>query len=333
MTTTTTTTGSTSPRRVLAALLLLLLPVTGVAVAHPPATAAGTVTLSIEEFALDGPAVEDVDVIVHNDSSAGLRSAEVTFRGPTGWQVAPSAQSVRTIRAGAAAVLTFQLRIPEQTPGFKLRTFTATATYRGGDGEGSAVASRTVRSGDPLPSLAAAYDTVGITSESDPAPGNYDGDGNSFSAEQLDAAGAGRGDTVTALGAALTMPDVDPGTPDHVASAGQAIELDGQGTRLVLLGSGVGFGATGTVTVYYTDGTTSSGSIGFPNWSFQEPTAHGATLAVSTTGRNRPDGYGDAAYQYRLFAHSVPLTAGKTVDFVVLPGNATVRVFALAIAP
>ncbi len=314
-------------------VLLLLLPFAGLTVAHAPANAAGTVTLSIEEFALDGPAVEEVDVVVHNDSTAGLRSTEVTFRGPTGWQVAPSSQSVRTIRAGAAAVVTFQLRIPEPTPGFKLRTFTATATYRGGDGEGTAATSRTIRSGDPLPSLAAAYDTVGITSESDPAPGDFDGDGNSFSAEQLDAAGAGRGDTVTALGAALTMPDVDPGTPDHVASAGQAIELDGQGSRLVLLGSGVGYGAAGTATVYYTDGTTSSGSIGFPNWSFQEPTAHGATPAVSTDGRNRPDGYGDAAYQYRLFAHSVPLDAGKTVDFVVLPGNATVRVFSLAIAP
>jgi hypothetical protein len=318
---------------VLVLVLLLLLPLAGLAVTHAPATAAGTVTLSIEEFTLDGPAIEEVDVVVHNDSTAGMRSTAVTFRGPTGWQVAPSSQSVRTIRAGAAAVVTFQLRIPEPTPGFKLRTFTATATYRGGDGEETAATSRTIRSGDPLPNLAAAYDTVGITSESDPAPGDFDGDGNSFSAEQLDAAGAGRGDTVTALGAALTMPDVDPGTPDHVASAGQAIELDGQGSRLVLLGSGVGYGAAGTATVYYTDGTTSSGNIGFPNWSFQEPTAHGATLAVSTDGRNRPDGYGDAAYQYRLFAHSVPLTAGKTVDFVVLPGNATVRVFSLAIAP
>jgi hypothetical protein len=322
-----------SPRRLVAALLLLLLPFIGASFPASTATAAGTVTLSIEDFALVGPAVEEVDVTVHNDSSATLRTAEVGFRGPVGWQVEPGEQSMGSIRAGRSAVVTFQVRIPEQTPGFKIRTFTATATYRGGDGAGTATATRSVRSGEPLADLAAAYNNVGITSESDTAPGDYDGDGNSFSAEKLADVGAGRGATVEALGATLTMPDVDPGTPDNVASGGQAVELDGQGQRLVFLGSGVGFGATGSATVYYTDGTTSSGSFGFPNWSFQEPDAHGATLVVSSTGRNRPDGYGDAAYQYRLFAHSIPLTAGKTVDFVVLPGNSALHVFDLAVAP
>ena len=324
---------NTSPRRLVAALLLLILPFVGASLPASTATAAGTVTLSIEDFALVGPAVEEVDVTILNDSSAGLRTAEVTFRGPVGWQVEPGEQSVRSIRAGRSAVVTFQVRIPEQTPGFKIRTFTAAATYRGGDGAGTATATRSVRSGEPLADLAAAYNNVGITSESDTAPGDYDGDGNSFSAEKLADAGAGRGAVVEALGATLTMPDVDPGTPDNVASGGQAVELDGQGQQLVFLGSGVGFGATGSATVYYTDGTTSSGSFGFPNWSFQEPDVHGATLVVSSTGRNRPDGYGDAAYQYRLFAHSIPLTAGKTVDFVVLPGNSALHVFDLAVAP
>jgi hypothetical protein len=322
-----------SPRRLVAALLLLILPFVGASFPTSTATAAGTVTLSIEDFVLAGPAVEEVDVTVLNDSAATLRTAEIAFRGPVGWQVEPGEQAVRSIRAGRSAVVTFQVRIPEQTPGFKIRTFTATATYRGGDGAGTATATRSVRSGEPLADLAAAYNNVGITSESDTAPGDYDGDGNSFSAEKLADAGAGRGATVEALGATLTMPDVDPGTPDNVASGGQAVELDGQGERLVFLGSGVGFGATGSATVYYTDGTTSSGSFGFPNWSFQEADAHGATLVVSSTGRNRPDGYGDAAYQYRLFAHSIQLTDGKTVDFVVLPGNSALHVFDLAVAP
>lgn len=129
------------------------------------------------------------------------------------------------------------------------------------------------------------------------------------------------------------MPTVPPGTADNVASAGQAVELAGEGQRLVFLGTGSNYGATGTATVFYTDGSTSSGSFGFPNWSFQEANAHGAELVVSTTGRNRPNGYGDAAYQYRLFAHSVPLTAGKTVDFVILPANSAMHVFSMGIAP
>ena len=58
-----------------------------------------------------------------------------------------------------------------------------------------------------------------------------------------------------------------------------------------------------------------------------------STLAVSSDGRNRPTGYGDAAYQYRLFANEVALDAGKTVDFVVLPSNAAFHVFDLVVAP
>ena len=50
---------------------------------------------------------------------------------------------------------------------------------------------------------------------------------------------------------------------------------------------------------------------------------------ISIDGRNRPDGYGDAAYQYRVFAHSVATDPAKTVDFVVLPANANLHLFAL----
>ncbi len=190
---------------------------------------------------------------------------------------------------------------------------------------------RTERTGDPLATLAEAFSNVGVTSEADTAPGDYDGDGNSFSAEKLADVGVVPGGTVEALGATLTWPDVAPGTPDNVPSAGQAVELDGSGERVVVLGSGVGNGAAGSLTVYYTDGTSTSGQVGFPNWSFQDAGAHGATLVASSTGRNRPSGYGDAAYQYRVFAHSVATDPAKTVDFVVLPANANLHVFALGI--
>ena len=47
----------------------------------------------------------------------------------------------------------------------------------------------TSRSSIPYPSLAAAFDNVGVTEDSDPAPGNFDGYGNSFSATALADAG------------------------------------------------------------------------------------------------------------------------------------------------
>jgi hypothetical protein len=74
------------------------------------------------------------------------------------------------------------------------------------------------------------------------------------------------------------------------------------------------------------------GSFGFPNWSFQNVTDHDAPQVAAANGRNRQDGYGNAGVVYSVFAHSVPLQAGKTVELVVLPGTA-IHIFATAIAP
>ncbi|GAA1762905.1 NEW3 domain-containing protein [Agromyces humatus] len=299
----------------------------------PAPAPAPEVTLDVSEISLDGPAIAEVDVTVVNESDSAMRSVSVTFEGPVGWQVAVVENDLGNIKPGTSETATFQVRIPEKRSGFALRVFTAEATYKGGDGAGSAAATRAMPTAAPLENLAAAFNSKGITSESAPTAGDFDGEGNTFSAEKLAAAGAGKGAELDVLGATLHMPSVEPGTPDNVATAGQAVRVQGEGERLVLLGSGSGTAATGTVTVYYSDGTAGTGSVGFPNWSFQAADAHGAQLVVSTDGRNRPNGYGDAAYQYRLFAHSVPLEAGKTVEFVVLPGNAAMHVFAMGIAP
>ncbi|MFD8010385.1 NEW3 domain-containing protein [Streptomyces sp. NPDC058955] len=298
-----------------------------------PAAAAGT-EVAISPVDLDGPAISTVKVTVRNAGPERMRSLRVTFGGPVGWAVQPSAVQVDgSLAVGASAEATFRIQVPERRAGFTVRTFTATATYKGGDGAGSATATRTERSGTPLPELAAAYNNVGVTDETDTGPGDYDGEGNSFSAQKLAAVGLRPGEPVTALGATLRWPDVPSGTRNNVSAAGQAVTLGGAGSRLVLLGSGVTSGASGTVTVYYTDGTSGTGTIGFPNWSFDPANAHGATLVASSDGRNRPSGYGNAGIAYRVFAHSAPLDPAKRVEFVVLPANGNVHVFDMAIAP
>ncbi|WP_031013569.1 NEW3 domain-containing protein [Streptomyces sp. NRRL F-5727] len=305
---------------------------TAVSAETRPAAAGTEVTLSPVD--LDGPAISTVKVTVTNAGPQRMRSLKVTFGGPVGWAVQPSAVQVDgSLAAGASATATFRIQVPERRAGFTVRTFTATATYQGGDGAGSATATRTERSGTPLADLAAAYNNVGVTDETDTGPGNYDGEGNSFSAQKLAAVGLRPGEPVTALGATLRWPNVPSGTRNNVSSAGQAVTLGGTGSRLVLLGSGVTSGASGTVTVYYTDGTSGTGTIGFPNWSFDPANAHGATLVASSDGRNRPSGYGNAGIAYRVFAHSVPLDPAKRVEFVVLPANGNVHVFDMAIAP
>ncbi|MFC8490083.1 NEW3 domain-containing protein [Streptomyces sp. NPDC057235] len=324
---------------VVAAGALALLPATASAAPPPPsatatATATAATTVTISPVDLDGPAISTVKVTVTNPGPERMRSLKVSFGGPVGWAVQPSVLQVDgSLAEGASAEATFRIRVPERRPGFTVRAFTATAAYRGGDGAGSATGTRTQHSGTPLANLAAAYNNVGVTDEGDTKPGNYDGEGNSFSAQKLADAGLRPGGTVSALGAALRWPDVPSGTPDNVSAAGQAVALSGTGSRLVLLGSGVTSGASGTATVYYADGTSSSGSFGFPNWSFDPANAHGATLVASSDGRNRPTGYGNAGIAYRVFAHSIPLDPTKRVEFVVLPGNGGIHLFDLALAP
>ena len=320
---------------VAAAMALAAVPAaTATAAEPPPGPAAARTEVSISSVDLDGPAISTVKVTVKNAGPRKMRSVKVSFAGPAGWAVQPSVAGVSGAFAqGASATAEFRIQVPERRSGFTLRTFTATATYAGGDGAGTATATRTQTSGDPLPDLAAAYNNVGVTDENNTKPGDYDGGGNSFSAQKLAAAGLKPGGRVEALGAELTWPAAAPGTKGNVSSAGQAIALSGKGGKLVLLGSGVTSGATGTATVHYTDGTSTRGSFGFPNWSFDPADAHGATLVASADGRNRQDGYGNAGIAYRIFAHSVPLDPAKQVEFVVLPSNGNVHIFDMAIAP
>ncbi|NEA72346.1 putative Ig domain-containing protein [Streptomyces sp. SID13588] len=177
-------------------------------------------------------------------------------------------------------------------------------------------------------SLTSAFDNVGVTSQTDVATGNFDGSGNSFSAEQLAAAGVTAGATVTVQGTAFAWPDVAAGTPDNVAGSAMIPGSGHGGSTLAFLGSEAG-DVTDDVTVTYTDGTTATASVGFPNWLDSSPTEFGATLAFSTQGRNTPGGYGNTSGSYRVFFNQIPLDPTKTIATVQLPATTKIHIFAL----
>ncbi len=315
-------------RMLIAAIAVLALPATTL---HATAAAESPVTVAISEVDLDGPAVSPVTVTVENNGPQSMSKLSVSFAGPIGWTSYPKTQSVKgTIKPGRSVQVQFEIHVPEKPARFTVRTFNSTATYKGGDGNGSATGTRVQRSGTPLASLEAAFNNVGVTEVSNVAPGNFDGDGNSFSAEQLAIEGVTPGSSIDALGTTFTWPTAPPGTLDNAAGGGKTIELAGQGQRLAFLGSGASFAATGTVTVWYTDGTRTTGTIGFPNWSFQEADAHGATLVISMDGRHTPDGYANSEFQYRVFGHSIALDPTKTVEMVTLPGTGSLHIFDVA---
>jgi len=197
----------------------------------------------------------------------------------------------------------------------------------------------TPTAGAPYSSLATAYDNVGITDNSDPAPGNFDGTGESFSAEAL-AAGTPTplttGGQATFGGTTFTWPSA-VGSPDDVIADGQVIDLTGTGTDLGFLGA-AGFGeATGTGTITYSDGTTQQFSLAMADW-YNNAAVSGDQIATTTTTWNFSSST-QTDHPVSIYFASVPLEAGKTVASVTLPtvsagvGNGinAMHIFAMAI--
>ena len=186
-------------------------------------------------------------------------------------------------------------------------------------------------------SLTNSYNDVGITSDSDTAPGNFDGNGATFSEQALTAASAGPGATIVSGGQTYTMPNVAAGTADNAVANGQYLNLDQSGSTLGLLVSASYGPVTGAGTIVYTDGSVQSFTITSPDW-FSTTAPSGGAVAATSAYQDRP---GNTTYSHSasLFTITVTLTAGKTIAQVVLPNvsalaSATpaLHVFALTIS-
>jgi beta-glucosidase len=202
-----------------------------------------------------------------------------------------------------------------------------------------AIGTGTPTAGAPYSSLAAAYDNVGITDNANPAPGNFDGTGESYSAQALAAATPTpltAGGQATVGGATFSWP-AGVGTNDNVIADGQTIDLSGSGTELGFLGAGAFGAASGTGTITYTDGSTQSYSLAMADW-YNNAAVAGDEVAATTTSWNFSSST-QTHHPVSIYFASVPLAAGKTVASVTLPtvsasagnGITALHVFAMAI--
>jgi hypothetical protein len=185
--------------------------------------------------------------------------------------------------------------------------------------------------------MAAAYNNIGISDNADESAADYDGVGDSFSAEALAAgspAALSPGGQVTVGGTTFTWPDVAAGTADNVVTAGQTVDLSGTGTDLGLLGSSQNGTATGTITLNYSDGSSQSFNLNMADW-YANSAAVGNQLLTTTSSWNfqtNPLG----AHPVSVYFASVPLAAGKTLASVTLPtlagagGTTAMHIFAMA---
>ncbi|KAF4409824.1 MULTISPECIES: SGNH/GDSL hydrolase family protein [Streptomyces] len=206
-------------------------------------------------------------------------------------RVTPAGSGFRTGPAGAVAVVVLAL-IAALTP--------------------SAAAARDRAPGGPAP-LHRLFDNVATGDDADPGRADFDGAGGSLSAQDLAAAGWTPGRTLSLDAARLTWPRSAPGTPDNVRADGQPVRLHGRGDAVTFLVAGTGGTATGTGTVRYRGGATSTFTLTAPDWR----TGPLGTKALALPHVNTPDGQLDESA--RLYAVSVPADRRRTVESVVLP--------------
>jgi lysophospholipase L1-like esterase len=184
------------------------------------------------------------------------------------------------------------------------------------------------------PRLTELFTNAGISDDANPAGANLDGDGFSFSAEQLAAVGWAPGLMFDLLdGAAVAVPQIAPGLADNALASGQTFALSGSGSSLDFVVTSTDGDTSGSGTITYSDGSTQSYTLSVPDW-------WTGTTGIAAATQYRNDPAGPQTHEISLFLCTVPLTPGKSVAGVTLPdiGSTTVNtaalhVFAAAVAP
>ena len=262
-----------------------------------------------------------------NLSDLTVSGVRATVTAPAGWTVtALTPTTFSTGPASSSAPVRWRVTVPADAPGGNV-TLTATAT--GTVAGARRTVTQTLPVVVPFASLAAAVNTVGVSDNADPAAGNLDGGGYSYSAQSLAADGITPGSPVRVGDAILTFPAQPVGTPDVVTAAGQTIRFTGRGSELVFLGTATGSASSGQVGLTYTDGTTGSVTVRFADW-YSDPSA---TLGpvVSTGPWNQPPN-GIGPHDVNLYGFATAIDPTRTLASITLPMNSALHLFAVGTA-
>ncbi|KQV12406.1 MULTISPECIES: glycoside hydrolase family 27 protein [unclassified Kitasatospora] len=206
-------------------------------------------------------------------------------------------------------------------------TSTSTGTISASVPAGSAVVYR-ITPGTTFTGWTKARNATAISDGDSATAGCFDNACDSYSSDRLAAAGVDRGEVLSVGGSAFQWPGVGSGELDNIVAKGQTINHV-VGTKLAFLGSSSGGDTSGTLTVNYTDGTSSTTTLGFPNWVTSNPTAFGCSTAVTTTGRNSPTGPDQPTTNYVVSYCPVSVTAGKTIKSFTLPDKPALHIFSV----
>jgi Glycosyl hydrolase family 92 len=279
------------------------------------------------------------DITVNWTASVGAGTSPAGGPVPAGGVTVSPASGSLSVPAGSTATATATVTVgAAAADGAYPVTFSAVT----GSGAGLTSAGLTstglnvdaARIGDQWPY----YTNIGVSSDGQDVSSGYNGSGYTYSANALVADGVTPGAALTADGVSYTWPDIPAGQPDSIESAGQTIPVAFPvgTTSIGLLGSaddtGSG-GATGTLTVTYTDGSTQQIPVAFSDWTL----GAGAfsplpsdTIVAKIPYRDLIDGTSQPVAMY-VYATGAELQPGKTVASVTLPtaSGGNIGIFAI----
>jgi predicted alpha-1,2-mannosidase len=177
-------------------------------------------------------------------------------------------------------------------------------------------------------SLLSTFNNEGISNDSNPSVADFDGDGNSYSAQALAADGFTAGQSVTVNGVSFTWPQPSPGYPDNTVPDGQQVTVDApSGTQtLAFLGSASDGPSNGVITLNYSDGSTQQYWLGLSDWTLggaTESPSYGNTEAASTTYRNCDGCTSPDDVDTYVYYTAVPVNPDKTLTSVTLPSGSS----------
>jgi hypothetical protein len=188
----------------------------------------------------------------------------------------------------------------------------------------------------PKGSILDAFDNNGITDGTNPAAGNFDGDGNTYPAGQLAAHGLTPGATLAVNRISFSWQS-EAGYPDNVVAAGQTITVDAPAgtTQAGFLGSASYGPLGGTIRLNYSDGTSTRAFLGLSDWAHEggrSTSSYGNVPVAKIPYRNNTVGTREILSTY-LFEASVAVDPAKRLASVTLPpassGPGELHVFAI----
>jgi endoglucanase len=263
--------------------------------------------------------------ITYTDSSTQTFTA-----GFTDWAKSPpsfgnaivAGMSSRNIKSGnqALKVYLFSTSIALQA-GKTVQSVTLPTTVLGGQLHVFAISTSSL--------TAPTYNNVGITNDGNVGPGNYDGQGDSYSTQALLSAGLNVSGTAydPTRKIAFAWPHVAAGTVGNYQASGQIIaETPASNAKLLaFLGSASNGVSSGTATITYTDGSTQTFVLGFSDWTLnggKVKPSFGNTISYAASYRSNPRVTGGKqSGQTYIFYTSIALQAGKTFASVTLPAT------------